>query len=205
MSDNFFANAGDNYSVPKSESRYMRLEQGENKFRILEKPIFGWEGWKPGADGKDTPMRYRMDEKPTDLAAFRNQRINHFWAMPVWNLKTLKVEVLQLTQKTILGAIENLARDEEWGSPLGYTLKVTKEGTTKEDTKYHVAPMPHKAVPEEVKAAFTKVKSEGFDLKALYDGGDPFTPGHIAESRIVADEQFDGGAAELQDTDEPQD
>lgn len=176
MNDDFFGNAPEDYEVPGGESRYMKLQQGDNKFRILQKPIFGWEGWKTGTDGKDTPVRFKLSEKPADASSFRNGRINHFWAMPVWNFQTKQVELLQLTQKTILKPIENNARSEDWGSPLGYSITVHKEGTTKEDTNYVVSPTPHKEVPDEVKAEWQKVLDEGFDLNELYTNGDPFAP-----------------------------
>ena len=182
MSEDFFANAPENYEVPKGEGRYMKFEAGANKFRILEKPVFGWEAWKAGEDGKDKPVRFRMSEKPNDLRPFRNSRLNHFWAMPVWNFKTKRIEILEITQKTILAAIENLARSEDWGSPLGYSLTVTKEGSTKEDTRYHVAPSPHQPLPDEVKNAFAVVQEEGFDLNAIYDGGDPFNPSQTSQN-----------------------
>lgn len=177
QSHDFFENAPDDYEVPKSDSLYMKFETGENKFRILEKPIFGWEAWEIPVDGgKDKPVRFPMNKKPNDLRIYRDQRVNHFWAMPVWNFKTKRVEILQITQKTVLSAIENLARNEDWGSPLGYSITVTKEGSTKEDTKYHVAPTPHKELPEEVQKAFLEVKNKGFNLNELYRGGDPFAP-----------------------------
>ena len=172
--DNFFDNAPEGYSVPKGDSKYMKFEQGDNKFRFLLKPIFGWLGWKT-VDGKDKPFRFRMDEKPTDLSEFRNSRISHFWAMPVWNFQTKSVEILEITQKTILKPIENFARNEDWGSPLTYSLNIHKEGTTKEDTAYIVTPSPHKDVPEEVLAEWTEVEQNDFDLTRLFDGGDPFS------------------------------
>jgi hypothetical protein len=186
--DNFFANAPENYEVPKGEGRYMKFEAGANKFRILEKPIFGWEAWQPGQDGKDKPVRFRMNEKPNDLRSFRNQRLNHFWAMPVWNFKTKRVEILGVTQKTILSAIENLARNEDWGSPLGYSITVTKEGSTKEDTKYHIAPSPHQPIPPEVKNEWAVLQDEGFDLNAMYAGGDPFNPSQAPQNAPGAPE-----------------
>lgn len=177
QSDDFFANAPENYEVPKGESRYMRFEVGDNKFRILQKPVFGWEGWQHDSEGKDKPVRFRMDNKPADTTPFRDGRINHFWAMPVWNFKTKSIEVLQITQKTVQQSIENFARSEDWGSPLGYSITVTKEGTTRDNTKYHVAPSPHQPLPEEVAKEFEQLKADGFDMTRLFDGGDPFTGG----------------------------
>lgn len=181
----FFENAGGEYEVPRAESNYMKFEQGDNKFRILEKPIFGWEGWKEGKDGKDVPVRFKFTEKPENTTSFRDGRINHFWAMPVWNFRTERVEVLEITQKRIQQAIESLAKDEDWGSPLGYNLNVKREGE-KLETKYMVNPAPNSEVPEEATKAFKALKD--FDITRLYDGGDPFNPD--SEKREVADDKI---------------
>lgn len=163
----------DDYAVPTSDSKYMKFEQGDNKFRVLEKPIFGWEGWIEEA-GKRTPARFRMDQKPTDLRRFDKQRVHHFWAMPVWNFQAKAVQVLQITQNGIQKAIEALARNEDWGSPLGFNITVKREGE-KLDTEYFVNPSPHSEVPEDAAVAFARAKKEGFDITRLYEGGDPFS------------------------------
>lgn len=172
----FFANAPENYEVPKSESRYMKFkEPGKHKFRILEKPIFGYEGWKT-IEGKDKPYRFKMSDKPTDLSQFKRGELNHFWAMPVWNFKTERVEILSFTTKSIQSTIESYARNEEWGSPLGYNITVTREGTGKEDTKYSTIASPHSPLTEEIELAWADVKKEGFDITQLYKDNDPFKP-----------------------------
>lgn len=167
----FFENAGEDYEVPKGESKYMKFEQGDNKFRILQKPIFGWEGWKI-IDGKDTPVRFKMEEKPVDLREFKEQRLSHFWAMVVWNFEHKSIEVLEITQKTIQKTIESLARNEDWGSPLGYSITVNREGE-KLETKYTVTPSPIKETPQEVTKAFEELKD--FDITRLFSNGDPFS------------------------------
>lgn len=180
--NDFFANAPANYEVPKSEGKYMKFKApGKYKFRILEKPIFGFEAWK-AVDGKDVPVRFKMDQKPADLSAFRNGQLNHFWAMPVWNFNTGHVEVLSFNQKSIQSDIEAYARNEDWGSPLTYNLTVTREGTTKEDTKYSTVASPHNELPEEAKAAWEKVQAEGFNIAELFTDGDPFKPATVAQA-----------------------
>ena len=47
------------YEAPQGTGNYMKLQSGENKFRILSKPIIGWLDWK---DNK--PHRFRMKERP---------------------------------------------------------------------------------------------------------------------------------------------
>ena len=50
------------YEIPQDVGNYMKFEDGENKFRILDKPIIGWEGWKTHSDGSHKPVRKRMIE-----------------------------------------------------------------------------------------------------------------------------------------------
>ncbi len=175
MKDNFFGNAGDNYEVPKSQGKYVKFEQGDNKFRILEKPIFGWEAWTtPDSENPNgKPVRFKFNEKPTDLRNFKGQNVKHFWAMPVWNFKLESVQVLEITQKTIQQAIESLARNEDWGSPLEYNITINQQGKDLE-TKYIVNPSPHTELKEEAVEAWKGVKEAGFNINNLFDGEDPF-------------------------------
>jgi len=161
----------DDYEVPKGASMYMKFEQGDNKFRIIQKPIFGWEGWVV-EDGKDVPKRFPFNERPVDVREFKDQRLNHFWAMAVWNFQTKSVEVLEITQKTIQKTIESLARNEDWGSPLDYSITVTREGE-KLETKYTVTPSPKAETPKEIVDTFKEMTD--FDITRLFDGGDPFS------------------------------
>lgn len=172
--DNFLP---DTYEVPKGESKYMKFEQGDNKFRILDKPIFGYEAWtQPDEENKNgKPVRFKMEEKPVDLRPFKEQKLSHFWAMPVWSFNAKSVQVLQLTQKGIQKALEALARNEDWGSPLGYNITVKREGE-KLETEYFINPSPHSEIPVEVVEKFTELKANGFDITRLFSNGDPFTP-----------------------------
>jgi hypothetical protein len=36
-----------------------------------------------------------------------DQKVNHFWAMVVWNYKTSRLEVLEITQKTIQSSLRD--------------------------------------------------------------------------------------------------
>jgi len=184
--DDFFANAPTDYEVPKGESRYLKFKQpGQYKLRILQRPIFGWEAWTVGEDGKDHPVRFAMDSRPTDVSPYRNGKLSHFWAMPVYNFNTQRVEVLNITQATIQQQIEAYARNTDWGSPLAYNLTITRAGTGLNDTKYSVVASPHSALPEEALAEWEQVQADGFDITELMRDGDPFTtkdgnPQHVA-------------------------
>ena len=153
-----------NYEAPQGNSNYMKFEQGENKFRILTQPIVGWLDWK---DKK--PYRFTMDDKPAKPMT-PGQSIKHFWAMVVWNYTEQAIQVLEITQTSIQRAISDYSNDADWGAPYDYDIKVTKSGAGL-DTKYVIAPVPHKKVHPEILRLF---KEKPVNLKALYSGDDPF-------------------------------
>lgn len=159
-----------NTSIPKSSGQFMKLENGNNKFRVLSDVVIGWEGWK---DGK--PFRHEGDTcqiKPhqvdTDQMSGK-PKINYFWAMSVWNYQDEKVQVLQLTQKTVMGPLFDLEENEDWGDLKDYDVTVTK---TKEGdrTKYSVMPSPKKQVSKEIAEAYAEAKP---DLSKLFAGEYP--------------------------------
>lgn len=153
------------YEAPKTASFYMKLQEGENKVRILSHPIVGWEDWQ---DKK--PIRYRMNEKPLKSIDAKKP-IKHFWAMIVWNYNEEQIQILQITQATLRRAIESLCNDKDWGSPFFYDIKIIKtgEGT---DTEYVVNPVPHKETHSYIIDQFN---NRPCYLDALFSNEDPFS------------------------------
>lgn len=157
----------ENYTTPKTSNSYMKLQEGENKFRILSSPVIGWEDW---LDKK--PVRFRFNEKP-NKSIDPKKPLRHFWAFIVWNYMEEKIQILQVTQATIRNCIEALCKDTDWGSPYFYDIKIMKKGEGV-DTTYMVNPLPHKPLDPSIKKAFLEKRC---NLDALYDGDDPFA-GH---------------------------
>ena len=164
--DNFLPK---DYERPTSEGGYMKFQKGENVFRILSSPILGWEAWHETTE-KKTPMRFRLDNKPTDLRPYKEQRIKHFWAMVVWNYNEKRVQILSITQATIIKDIEQHARDKDWGDPREYDLKVTRTGDNLE-TEYSIMAKPKVPVSSEIQKAF---ESSKINLEKLFSNQDPF-------------------------------
>lgn len=137
------------YETPSSGGgNYAKINDGENKFRILSKPVLGWVGWK---DKK--PMRSHYGKKP-DLVF--DQPVKHFWAVIVWDYADKAIKVLEITQSTIQTAISDLSRSEHWGAPYDYDILITKSGRDK-NTKYTVLPLGKKKVSDDIhKAALDK-------------------------------------------------
>ena len=153
------------YKVP-TESKYMKFKEGENRFRVLsEEPIMGWEYWIDTKDGKRQPIR---EKDMTKVPAEHRGEMKHFWAFVVWNYDENRMQILEITQKTIMAAFTALSRSEAWGSPTEFDIVVTRVGTTIADTEYSTMPQPK----EELEADVSGLND--ITLEALYDGDDPF-------------------------------
>lgn len=161
------------YEAPKSGGGYMKFKEGENKFRILSKPVLGWEDWK---DNK--PVRFKMNEKP-EKTFDPKRKLRHFWAMKVWSWAESEIQILQITQAGIQGAIQALAKDENWGDPLKYDIKVMRKGTTIDNTEYNIIAIPHKELPQDVIEANKKTP---VNLDALFTGENPF---EVSSNKVV--------------------
>ncbi len=154
------------YKAPSTNSNYFKIQEGENKFRILSRPVIGWEDW----DHNKKPVRYRFENKPAN-SIDPSKPIRHFWSMIVWNYAEEKIQILHLTQASIRNRIQALSNDKDWSEPFFYDLKVIKEGSGI-DTEYTVNPLPHKELSPEIKELFYE---KPCNLEALFDNADPFS------------------------------
>jgi len=159
------------YEVPV-DNKYMKWEQGENRFRILTSPILGYEWWTDGPDGARKPNRVPMGQGiPTDKVE-NPEDIRHFWAMVVYNYRDKRVQILEITQRSIQKTLYAIARDPEWGTPVNmYDISILRSGTTKEDTRYEIVPKPPKPTDPAITEEFATTY---INLTALYSGKDPF-------------------------------
>jgi len=156
----------DNYELQKSESAYFKPQDGENRIRFLSKIIVGWEMWH-----KNKVSRFRKDEKPIlPSDADSKTVIREFWSAIVWNFDLGKIQIFNITQKTVQTAIFLLSKDPDWLSPGLYTIKITKTGKEK-FTKYSVMPGQKKPLETHIKTIF---QDTPINLEELYEGNDPF-------------------------------
>ena len=162
--DNFFP---EDYKIP-STSNYLKLTEGEHTFRILTPAKTGYEYFN--SDNKPVRSRTPFEGVPSDMK--EDGRTNHFWAFVIWNYELKRIQIMELTQKTLMTPLKALIDNPKWGSPDKYDITITRKGTTMNDTKYAVMPNPHSEIEPEVKEAFDNA---AVNLDALYDGGDPFS------------------------------
>lgn len=165
--DNFLP---DEYEIPASPSNYMKLQDGENTFRVLSSAIVGWEYWN--TENKPVRMRKAPENIPSDIRIDKGvvSKIKPFWAFIVWNYATKTIQILEITQKSIMGAIKSVVDNKKWGNPKGYDITITRMGEGL-DTEYSTMPNPHSGVEDEVIEAFENKK---VNLEALFEGKDPF-------------------------------
>jgi hypothetical protein len=114
------------------------------------------------------PYRFPMNAKPEK--PLEKGPIKHFWAFLVWDYVNPGVKILEITQQTVQTSIANLNKDEEWGAPFGYDLKVTRKGEDLQ-TVYSVTPSPKKPLDEAIKKAALEKPCY---LEALFAGADPW-------------------------------
>ena len=102
--------------------------------------------------------------------------VKFFIAVPVFNLENGKVQVLQITQKSILKELDAISQLEDYSNLLEWDFIISKKGSGL-TTEYAVRPAPRKKGSQEhVDAAWIEAKEAGFDLERLLTGGNPFKP-----------------------------
>jgi hypothetical protein len=143
----------------------MKLQQGENRIRIVQAPIAGWIDW----DNK-TPLRFDPDNKPRSPIN-PSKPIKGFWALYVWDYAQGDLFILELTQATLITGLEQLGEDSDFGDFSNYDIKIFKEGSDKL-TKYKIMGCPPRPMNPEIAQA---LKSKPARLEALYCGQDPWT------------------------------
>ncbi len=169
----------DDYKAPSNggSANYVKLKDGENRFRILSMPILGWVDWSP----QKQPVRSRLNAKPAK--PFDPDRaIKHFWAMLVWDYDGEAIKIWEITQKTIQTALEDLSTSSDWGVPYFYDLKILRSGKDLE-TSYTVIPVPPKELHPKVEEEFA---AKPCWLDALFDSEDPWNMGlHPQKTRGI--------------------
>ncbi len=158
------------YSVPESIGNYMKLKDGQNRFRVLSSAIVGWIDWQD-INGQRKPIRYKSDEKP-DKSFDPAKPLKAFWSFVVWNYADKAIQILEITQKTIMGQIKAYVDNEAWGNPKTYDLVITRTGEGM-DTEYNTVANPHTNLSTDIASIY---ENTPIDLNLLYTNGDPFKP-----------------------------
>jgi hypothetical protein len=172
------------YDKIPSNSRYMKLQDGENTFRVLSSAVTGWLYWN--SSNEPVRSKERWDEIPHDIrieSDGKQSKVKHFWAFVVWNYGEKMVQILEITQAQIQTGMKSLVDSKHWGDPKNYDIAISRAGSGF-DTEYVVQGIPPKPLDPKIAAEYQKFK---IDLNALFAGGDPFDPS--AAVRVTAPEE----------------
>ena len=161
--------------IPATQGHYMRFSEPENKFRVLDSAITGYELWVSGK-----PVR-RKEKSLYTSEELANADINkftgakkipiYFWAFPVWNYQTSQVEILEVNQVTIMRGIDDYLKDTDYGKdPKDYDLIVIRDDS-KERIEYRVKAKPPKEMDAEIRKAY---KDTFVKVDKLFTSEDPF-------------------------------
>ncbi len=194
--NNFYS--GDQDKEIPSTSNYMQFEDGDNRFRILgsfaeKTAIRGIEYWKT-VDGVRKPIRLAPNADGTFPNVPSNElevnkfgdldKPKFFWAFPVWNFSEKRVQILEITQKTVLGYIKKVIDNPKWGDPRDYDITVTR-GKEGEKTVYTVTNDPKEKLDKAIIDAYI---STNIKMQALFTGDDPFDSNGAVGEEYSADD-----------------
>ena len=135
----------------ETPSIFMRLEEGENRIRIVSEP----HGFK---------KTFREEDGP-----------KHRYGWVVISRADDTVRLLEVGPQ-VFGQVVALANDDEFGDPMGYDIKIFREGT-KLDTEYKVVPSPEKSkiTVEEKKA----IEAADLDVTRAFAGEEDVEPNEV--------------------------
>lgn len=158
------------YEVKDTGGQFMKFQEGENRIRVLSDAVIGWEGWKnnkpfrhPGEVCQITVDQVDIDQK------YGKPKINHFWAFVVWNYAEKRIQVAEVTQKTLMKKLFAFNEDADYGDPKGYDIVISKTKNG-DKTEYDAIPKPPKALAAEIKQLYEETDVK---LEALFEGEYP--------------------------------
>ena len=161
-------NADDSFiseeSLGSGSASYMKLENGDNKVRIISKPIAGYVEWID-----DKPVRTPMSDGEPE-ATDDEKPPKKFIAVALIDQEDDTVKILEVTQQSIIKPIRTLANNPDWGNPFTYDINIHKSGEGLK-TKYVVTPSPKKALSKE---AIKNAGAKPCALEQLFQGEDPW-------------------------------
>jgi hypothetical protein len=159
------------YEVPSAVSDFLNFKEN-NKYtvRILSKPSMGFEGWIT-KDGKAVPVRKEgvVDTfTAEEVAQFRpdldgKQQTKAFWCFLVWNYDAKKIQLMEVTQKTIMNALKNFYDDQRLGDLRGYDIRITV-GKRTDKPMHSVTNYSKEEISDEVKKALAETKLSTADI-----------------------------------------
>jgi len=164
---------------------------GSVRFALLsDEPLEFYESWGLASDGSSKPFRFDFEPTYEDVIAEmgdytpREGRggpgtadIKFCIAAPIFNFEAGSVQVMSISQKSILRELDAISQEEDYANLLEWDFTLSKKGSGL-TTEYKLRPAPRKkGTDATLTAAWEEVKAAGFDIARLLTGGNPFKEG----------------------------
>jgi hypothetical protein len=159
-------------SEASSGSRFVNPSkiEGEKRFRFFGQGITGFSGWT--TDKKLLRWELKPTELPSNLAPDKSGRVGvkRFIASVVYDYEAEEFKIIEITQRRLMEQLFKYIKDEDYGDPTLYDVKINKTGQGI-DTDYSLIASPPRVPAKEVLAAYKDVYC---NLRALFDSDDPW-------------------------------
>ena len=149
---------------------YFKPTDGDNKIRIISKPIFGWVAWNEDEEGDRKPVRTKLDDQPDMDEYEKDNKPKKFMTVAIIDHEDGKPKIWEITQQSIIKGIKALTANEDWGNPFSYDITINKKGE-KLKTKYSVTPSPKKPLAKEL---VKEAENKPCNLHKLFDDENPW-------------------------------
>ena len=159
------------------------------RFALLsDQPLEFYECWGEAEDGSVKPFRFAEDPSADDISTemgddyTRRQNregtapepVKFAIAAPVYNFDTSAVQIMQLSQKSIIRELDGISQMEDYANLLEHDFVLGKEGNGL-NTEYSLRPVPRKKGSDKaIDDAWTEAKDGGFEIGRLLTGENPF-------------------------------
>lgn len=179
-------------TVSNTSGGYLQVSKlpdgGSVRFALLApEPLEGYETWGINSEGQQKPFRFLTQPTPEDVVVELGEYepregkggpgtvdIKEFMAAPIYNFEAGAVQVLSLTQKSIMREFDQISQMDEYDDILAWDFSISRKGVELL-TRYTVRPVPRKKGSQEhIDAAWIEAAEAGFDINRLITGGNPF-------------------------------
>jgi hypothetical protein len=133
---------------------FFDFEKGDNTFRFVCNPVWGYRytyDFREEDKEEEYPF-YEFGAKGVD-----EDKMKIVMKAVVWDVENKDLKFIEISQNTIINAIQAYSDNDKYGDPKGYNIVVRKTGEGR-DTRYSVIAEPPEDQSEDLKEALNKVE-----------------------------------------------
>lgn len=173
-----------------SPSKLSGKDKESMRFAILSpEPLEHYTVWGE-CDGQKKPFRFPYEPSPSDIKAELGdfeQRDKYDGSgkeapkfgisLFVFDYASEEVKVLELGQRGLIRELDKISQEEGYEDLHAWDFTISREGVGLK-TEYSLLPSPRrKGFDEKIAEVWKAAEADGYDIKRLIGGGNPFSAG----------------------------